>query len=100
MPTLKDRTVQTLLKMLMEPIWEADFFYFSNGFRPGRCTMDCIQPLYKLCSTTTGYRWVIEGDIKACFDKISHTSLVTHIPMEKSILRKWLKAGFIEKTVF
>ena len=69
MPTLKDRTVQTLLKMLMEPIWEADFFYFSKGFRPGRCTMDCLQPLYKLCSTKTGYRWVIEGDIKACFDR-------------------------------
>ncbi len=48
-PTLKDRTVQTLLKMLMEPIWEADFYYFSNGFRPGRCTMDCVQPLYTLC---------------------------------------------------
>ncbi len=67
-PTVKDRTVQTLLKMVLEPIWEADFFYFSNGFRPGRCTMDCIEPLYKLCGTKTGYRWVIEGDVRACFD--------------------------------
>jgi RNA-directed DNA polymerase len=75
-PTVKDRCVQTLLKMLMEPIWEADFFYFSNGFRPGRCTMDCVQPLYSLCTTTTGYRWVIEGDIKACFDRIPHDKLV------------------------
>jgi RNA-directed DNA polymerase len=67
MPTMNDRTVQTLLKWVMEPIWEADFLYFSNGFRPARCTMDCIQPLYKLFSTTTGYRWVIEGDIRGVF---------------------------------
>ncbi len=60
-PTIKDRTVQTLLKMALEPIFEANFCYFSNGFRPGRCTMDCIQPHDKLCGTKTGYRWVIEG---------------------------------------
>jgi RNA-directed DNA polymerase len=67
-PTIKDRVVQTLLKMVLEPIWEADFLYFSNGFRPGRCTMDCIQPLYTLFNRHMQYAWVIEGDIRACFD--------------------------------
>jgi len=102
-PTLKDRTVQTLLKMLMEPIWEADFFYFSNGFRPGRCTMDCIQPLYKLCSTKTGYRWVIEGDIKACFDRIPHDKLVAEVarriadPHILKLIRSFLKSGIMDQ---
>lgn len=60
-PTIKDRVVQTLLKMVLEPIWEADFLWFSNGFRPTRCTMDCIQPLYSLFNTAAHYTWVIEG---------------------------------------
>src|SRR5260370_31511036 len=55
-PTVKDRTVQMLLKMLLDPIWEADFCYSSNGFPPERCTSDCIQPLSTLFNTSTGYR--------------------------------------------
>ena len=101
-PTIKDRTVQTLLKMLMEPIWEADFFYFSNGFRPGRCTMDCVQPLYTLFNTTTRYRWVIEGDIQACFDRIPHNKLVAEVarriadPHILKLIRSFLKSGIME----
>src|SRR6266700_702255 len=102
-PTVKDRTVQTLLKMVLEPIWEADFYYFSNGFRPGRCTMDCIQPLYKLCSTKTGYRWVIEGDIKACFDRIPQDKLVAEVarriadPHILKLIRSFLKSGIMDQ---
>jgi len=101
-PTMKDRCVQTLLKMLMEPIWEADFFYFSNGFRPGRCTMDCVQPLYMLFNTTTGYRWVIEGDIKACFDRIPHDKLVAEVarriadPHILKLIRSFLTSGIMD----
>jgi RNA-directed DNA polymerase len=101
-PTIKDRTVQTLLKMVMEPIWEADFYSFSNGFRPGRCTMDCIQPLYMLFNTTTGYRWVIEGDIRACFDKIPHDKLVTEVakriadPHILKLIRSFLTSGIMD----
>ena len=101
-PTIKDRTVQTLLKMLMEPIWEADFFYFSNGFRPGRSTMDCVQPLYTLFNTTTRYRWVIEGDIRACFDRIPHNKLVAEVarriadPHILKLIRSFLKSGIME----
>jgi RNA-directed DNA polymerase len=105
-PTIKDRTVQTLLKMVLEPIWEADFYYFSNGFRPGRCTMDCIQPLYKLCGTKTGYRWVIEGDVRACFDKIPHDRLVQEVARRiadtkvLTLIRRFLKSGImIERTL-
>jgi RNA-directed DNA polymerase len=106
MPTVKDRTVQTLLKMVLEPIWEADFYYFSNGFRPGRCTMDCIQPLYKLGGTRTGYRWVIEGDVRACFDKIPHEHLLKEVARRiadtgiLTLIRRFLKSGImIERTL-
>jgi RNA-directed DNA polymerase len=105
-PTVKDRTVQTLLKMVLEPIWEADFYYFSNGFRPGRCTMDCIQPLYKLGGTRTGYRWVIEGDVRACFDKIPHEHLLKEVARRiadtgiLTLIRRFLKSGImIERTL-
>ncbi len=99
-PTIKDRTVQTLLKMLMEP--KADFYYFSNGFRPGRCTMDCVQPLYTLFNTTTRYRWVIEGDIRACFDRIPHNKLVAEVarriadPHILKLIRSFLKSGIMD----
>src|SRR5438093_229901 len=62
--TLKDRVVQYLLKMLLEPIWESDFLNCSNGFRPGRRTMDCIALLDSYINKRNKYYWVIEGDIK------------------------------------
>ena len=105
-PTIKDRTVQTLLKWVMEPIWEADFYYFSNGFRPARCTMDCIQPLYKLFSTTTGYRWVIEGDIRGCFDAIPHDKLLTEVARRIAdtkilkLIERFLKSGLMKGKAF
>ena len=61
--------------------------------------MDCLQPLYKLCSTKTGYRWVIEGDIKACFDRIPHDKLVAEVarriadPHILKLIRSFLKSG-------
>jgi len=102
-PTIRDRVVQTLLKMVLEPIWEADFVYFSNGFRPGRCTMDCVQPLYKLCGTRTGYRWVIEGDIRACFEAIPHDKLVATVARRiadrhvLTLVTRFLKSGIMSE---
>src|SRR5438132_1362477 len=61
--TIKDRVVQMLLKMLLEPIWEADFFPCSHGFRPEHRTMDCIAPLYGLMNPKVKCYWVLEGDI-------------------------------------
>jgi retron-type reverse transcriptase len=75
-PTIRDRVVQELLRMLMEPIWESDFLECSNGFRPGRRTMDCISYFYSRVHTVNKYFWTIEGDIRKCFDKINHRILV------------------------
>lgn len=105
-PTIKDRTVQTLLKMLMEPIWETDFLHFSNGFRPARCTMDCIAPLPTLCNSHVKYRWVIEGDIRACFDRVPHEKLIAEVARRiadgkiLALIRRFLKSGLMERGKF
>ena len=66
-PTIRDRVVQEMLRMLMEPIWESDFLNCAHGFRPGYCTMDCIRQIYCCCNTHSKYYWVIEGDIRKMF---------------------------------
>ncbi len=105
-PTIQDRTVQTLLKMLMEPIWETDFLHFSNGFRPARCTMDCIAPLPTLCNSHVKYRWVIEGDIRACFDRVPHEKLIAEVARRiadgniLALIRRFLKSGLMERGKF
>ncbi len=70
-PTLKDRVVQMLLKMVLEPIWESDFLNCSHGFRPGRRTMDCIATLDSYINNRNKFYWVVEGDIKGAFDHAS-----------------------------
>ena len=67
-PTIKDRVVQMLVKMVLEPIYESDFLNCSNGFRPGRRTQDCIARLDSYINQRNKYYWVIEGDIKGAFD--------------------------------
>jgi retron-type reverse transcriptase len=74
--TIKDRVVQMLVKMILEPIWESDFLNCSNGFRPGRRTMDCIALLDSYINNRSKYYWIIEGDIKGAFDHIHHEILV------------------------
>jgi RNA-directed DNA polymerase len=71
---LKDRTVQMLLKMVLEPIWESDFLNCSNGFRPRRRTMDCIALLDSYINNRNKYYWVIEGDIQGAFDNINRST--------------------------
>ncbi len=71
--TLKDRVVQMLVKMVLEPIWESDFLNCSNGFRPQRRTMDCIALLDSYLNERSKYFWVIEGDIRGAFDNIGVT---------------------------
>ena len=101
-PTLKDRVVQMALKMLLEPIWESDFLDCSNGFRPGRRTMDCICTCRTRITTQNKYLWVIEGDIKGCFDHVQHDILIKLLQRrvkDQSILnliKRMLKAGVIE----
>ena len=71
----------------------------SYGSRKERSTADAIEQCHVVLSNRGGARWVLEGDIKSRFDRIGHQWLLVHIPMNKTILQKWLKAGFLEKQV-
>jgi RNA-directed DNA polymerase len=78
-PTVTDRVVQAALKLVLEPIFEADFQPCSYGFRPGRRAQDAIAEIHHLTSRPAGYGWVVEGDITACFDTIDHTALLGRV---------------------
>jgi RNA-directed DNA polymerase len=98
-PTMPDRAMQALYLQALDPIAETTADPNSYGFRKERSTADAIGQCHTVLSNRAGARWIFEGDIKSCFDRISHEWLMAHIPMNKGILRKWLKAGFIEKHV-
>lgn len=97
---MKDRAMQVLYLLALNPIAETTGDRNSYGFRPERSTADAIEQCFNVLSHNYSAQWVLEGDIKACFDGISHPWLEAHIPMDKSILNKWLKAGYIDKQVF
>jgi group II intron reverse transcriptase/maturase len=104
-PTLKDRLVQMALKLVLEPIFEADFYPTSYGFRPGRSTHDALAKIQRRLHPTrsgpSGYRLVIEGDIKGCFDAIDHHVLMERVRCrigDRKVLRlvlAFLKAGIM-----
>lgn len=96
-PTLRDRAMQALYLLALEPIAEMRADPNSYGFRPYRSTADAAERCFKVLCNKHSVQWILEGDIKACFDTISHDWLLANIPIEKRILRKWLEAGFIEK---
>jgi len=97
-PTMKDRAMQALFLLALEPIAETTADPSSYGFRRGRSTTDATVQCHIVLSQSHSAQWVLEGDIKGCFDNISHEWLLQHIPMEKRILRQWLKAGYVENT--
>lgn len=98
-PTITDRVAQAALKLVLEPIFEADFHPCSYGFRPNRRAHDAIAEIHLL--GTKGYEWVLEGDIEACFDSIDHTALMDRVRRriaDKRVLRlvkAFLKAGIL-----
>ena len=94
-PTMKDRAMQALYLMALEPIAETTGDRFSYGFRKKRRTMDAIRQIDTVLNRQHSPEWVLEGDIKGCFDHISHDWLIENIPMDKTILRKWLKCGAV-----
>src|SRR6516162_2553821 len=96
-PTMVDRAMQALYLLGLDPIAESRADGHSYGFRLERCCADALDQCHKILSGPTGPNWILEGDIKACFDRISHHWLLDHIPMDKELLRKWWKAGFLEK---
>jgi RNA-directed DNA polymerase len=95
-PTMMDRAMQTLYKFALEPIAETTADPNSYGFRKERCTHDAIGQCFIVLAIPSGAKWVLEGDIKGCFDNISHQWILEHIPMDKEILRKFLKSGYVE----
>ena len=96
-PTMKDRAMQALYLLALEPVAETTADTVSYGFRPKRSCADAIEQCFVGLSRGSSAQWVLEGDIKACFDGISHEWLYANVPMDKIILRKWLKAGYMEK---
>ena len=94
-PTMKDRAMQALYLMALDPIAETTGDNHSYGFRKHRCTHDAIEQCYIVLSRSVAPEWILEGDIKGCFDHISHAWLINNIPMDKEILRKWLECGYV-----
>jgi RNA-directed DNA polymerase len=99
-PTMSDRAQQALHLMGLNPISEILADENSYGFRPKRSTHDAIAQCFTLLSRGYSPQWILEGDIKACFDRISHEWLEKHAMMDKTILKQWLKAGYIEENIF
>ena len=95
-PTMKDRAMQALYLMALDPIAEAKADTCSYGFRPRRSCADAIARCFIHLSRSGSATWILEGDIKGCFDHISHQWLLQNIPIDKLVLNQWLKAGFIE----
>ena len=95
-PTMKDRAMQALHLLALEPISETLADPNSYGFRRNRGGQDAAEQLHIVLSRNVSPKWVLDADIAGCFDNISHEWLIANIPMDKEILRKWLKTGFIE----
>ncbi|MCG5079109.1 group II intron reverse transcriptase/maturase [Paraburkholderia tagetis] len=89
--------MQALWKLALEPIAETLADPNSYGFRPERSTADAIEQCFITMARRTSSEWVLEGDIRGCFDSFSHSWLLEHIPMDKTVLRKWLEAGYIDE---
>lgn len=96
-PTMTDRAMQTLHLLALDPIAEVTSDPNSYGFRRERAPADAIAQCFTVLSNRYAPQWILEGDIRSCFDEISHDWLLAHVPTDKAILRKWLKAGFMDK---
>jgi RNA-directed DNA polymerase len=92
-----DRAMQCLYSLALEPIAEITSDPRSFGFRKFRSTKDSCQQIFLCLSRKNSAQWILEGDIKGCFDHINHQWLLDNIPMDKSILTQFLKAGFVYK---
>lgn len=96
-PSMKDRAMQALWAMALVPVAEERADPNSYGFRPKRSTRDACEQCFICLSQGRAPKWIFEGDIHSYFDKISHQWLLENIPMDKVILKKFLKAGYMEK---
>ena len=99
-PTMRDRAMQALYLLALDPVAETTADPNSYGFRTARGASDAIEACFIALCRNDRAEWILEGDIRSCFDRISHEWLVAHIPLEKTILKKWLKAGYLERHRF
>jgi RNA-directed DNA polymerase len=97
-PVVRDRCFQAIVKNALEPEWEARFETTSYGFRPGRSAHDAIAKIFNICRPTTRKKWVVDADIKGCFDNIDHEFLLRAVGFfpGRELIRQWLKAGYME----
>jgi RNA-directed DNA polymerase len=99
-PTMKDRAMQALHLLALEPVAEITADTNSYGFRPKRSTQDAMEQCFCALSRKVSSEWVLEADIKSCFDQISHEWLLSNVVTDRKILQQWLKAGYLEKQQF
>ncbi|WP_408956132.1 group II intron reverse transcriptase/maturase [Natroniella sp. ANB-PHB2] len=96
-PTMFDRSMQSVYAMALDPIAESKADRVSFGFRKYRSCNDVKEYLFKLLGKKISGKWVLEGDIRGCFDNISHKWIEDNIPIDKQVLREFLKSGFVYK---
>src|SRR5690606_35379119 len=96
-PTMYDRSMQALHWLALDPVAETLGDTNSYGFRSHRSTADALKQCQNVLNRAHSSQWVLEGDIKGCFDNISHEWLLAHIPIDGKVLKQWLKAGYVEQ---
>lgn len=94
-PTMYDRAMQALYALALDPIQEATADPNSYGFRKGRSCQDAMAQIHLMMATAKRPQWVLEGDIKGCFDNFSHQWMMENIPMDKKVLKQFIKAGYV-----
>ena len=96
---MRDRAMQTLFLLAIDPVAETTADPHSYGFRRERSCADAMAHCFVTLATRQSAQWILEGDIKACFDRIDHDWLLSHVPTDTGILKKWLKSGYMESRV-
>ena len=96
-PTMQDRAMQGLMLLALEPVAETTADRVSFGFRKKRSAQDAMEYVFKLLARKTSPQWILEGDIKGCFDHISHEWMLENIPTDKRVMRQFLKCGYVDR---
>jgi RNA-directed DNA polymerase len=96
-PTMKDRAMQALYLLALDPVLESVSDPNSYGFRKNRCTADAMAQIFVKMSQKVSATWVLDADIEGFFDHINHQWMLDHVCMDKVVLRRWLKSGVIDR---
>lgn len=94
-PTMYDRAIQALYALALDPVSEVTADTNSLGFRKGRGCQDAREYIFNTLAQKVSAKWVLEGDIKGCFNNISHEWLISNVPMDKNVLKQFLKSGYV-----